>query len=420
MDNVTTQHLDEIVISLENTANNKGFVTYDDINNALSMSRVTPEDIEYILAALGSKNIETRKSDDVKPSADLGEKINNEVKKLISIGKQKGRLTYDEVGERLAVECEASAEQMEEVFKILASNGIVIYNNMPEYMRDDLDKIMREVSIDDPVKVYLKDIGKVPLLSMEEELELAKRMKEGDEEAKKRLSEANLRLVVSIAKRYVGRGMLFLDLIQEGNMGLMKAVEKFDCTKGFRFSTYATWWIRQAVTRAIADQARTIRIPVHMVETINKLIRANRMLVQKLGREPTVSELSEELQMSEDKVREIQRIAMDPVSLETPIGEEEDSHLGDFIEDDKAAAPQDVATFTILKEQLMAILDTLTPREEMVLRLRYGLDDGHPRTLEEVGKEFHVTRERIRQIEAKALRKLRHPQRSKRLRDYMD
>lgn len=235
MDNVTTQHLDEIVISLENTANNKGFVTYDDINNALSMSRVTPEDIEYILAALGSKNIETRKSDDVKPSADLGEKINNEVKKLISIGKQKGRLTYDEVGERLAVECEASAEQMEEVFKILASNGIVIYNNMPEYMRDDLDKIMREVSIDDPVKVYLKDIGKVPLLSMEEELELAKRMKEGDEEAKKRLSEANLRLVVSIAKRYVGRGMLFLDLIQEGNMGLMKAVEKFDCTKAFVF-----------------------------------------------------------------------------------------------------------------------------------------------------------------------------------------
>ena len=420
MDNVTTQHLDEIVISLENTAKNKGFVTYDDINNALSMSRVTPEDIEYILAALGSKNIEIRKSDDVKPSVDLGEKINNEVKKLISIGKQKGRLTYDEVGERLAVECEASAEQMEEVFKILASNGIVIYNNMPEYMRDDLDKIMREVSIDDPVKVYLKDIGKVPLLSMEEELELAKRMKEGDEEAKKRLSEANLRLVVSIAKRYVGRGMLFLDLIQEGNMGLMKAVEKFDCTKGFRFSTYATWWIRQAVTRAIADQARTIRIPVHMVETINKLIRANRMLVQKLGREPTVSELSEELQMSEDKVREIQRIAMDPVSLETPIGEEDDSHLGDFIEDDKAAAPQDVATFTILKEQLMAILDTLTPREEMVLRLRYGLDDGHPRTLEEVGKEFNVTRERIRQIEAKALRKLRHPQRSKRLRDYMD
>ena len=420
MDNVTTQNLDEIVISLENTAKTKNFVTYDDINNALSLSRVTPEDIEYILAALAAKNIEIRKSDEVPPSADLGDKINNEVKKLIAAGKQKGRLTYDEVGERLAVECEASAEQMEEVFKILAANGIVIYNNMPEFLRDDLDKIMREVSIDDPVKVYLKDIGKVPLLSVEEELELAKRMKEGDEEAKKRLSEANLRLVVSIAKRYVGRGMLFLDLIQEGNMGLMKAVEKFDCTKGFRFSTYATWWIRQAVTRAIADQARTIRIPVHMVETINKLIRANRMLVQKLGREPSVAELSEELQMSEDKVREIQRIALDPVSLETPIGEEDDSHLGDFIEDDKAAAPQDVATFTILKEQLMAILDELTPREEMVLRLRYGLDDGHPRTLEEVGKEFHVTRERIRQIEAKALRKLRHPQRRKLLSDYMN
>ena len=420
MDNVTTQNLDEIVVSLENTAKTKNFVTYDDINNALSLSRVTPEDIEYILAALAAKNIEIRKSDEVPPSADLGDKINNEVKKLIAAGKQKGRLTYDEVGERLAVECEASAEQMEEVFKILAANGIVIYNNMPEFLRDDLDKIMREVSIDDPVKVYLKDIGKVPLLSVEEELELAKRMKEGDEEAKKRLSEANLRLVVSIAKRYVGRGMLFLDLIQEGNMGLMKAVEKFDCTKGFRFSTYATWWIRQAITRAIADQARTIRIPVHMVETINKLIRANRMLVQKLGREPSVAELSEELQMSEDKVREIQRIALDPVSLETPIGEEDDSHLGDFIEDDKAAAPQDVATFTILKEQLMAILDELTPREEMVLRLRYGLDDGHPRTLEEVGKEFHVTRERIRQIEAKALRKLRHPSRSRKLKDYLE
>lgn len=420
MDNVTTQHLDEIVLSLEKAAGDKKVITYDDVNNALSMSRVTPDDIEYIFAALKQKGIEVSKKEEEKSAPDLGDKIMNEVKKLISIGKQKGRLTYDEVGERLAVECEASAEQMEEVFRILAANGIVIYNNMPELLKDDLDKIMSEVSIDDPVKVYLKDIGKVPLLTMEEEMELAKRMKEGDEEAKKRLSEANLRLVVSIAKRYVGRGMLFLDLIQEGNMGLMKAVEKFDCTKGFRFSTYATWWIRQAITRAIADQARTIRIPVHMVETINKLIRANRTLVQQLGREPTVSELSKELDMPEDKVREIQRIAMDPVSLETPIGEEDDSHLGDFIEDDKAAAPQDVATFTILKEQLMAILDTLTPREEMVLRLRYGLDDGHPRTLEEVGKEFHVTRERIRQIEAKALRKLRHPQRSKKLRDYMD
>ena len=420
MDNVTNQHLDEIVLSLEKAAGDRKSITYDDVNNALSVSRVTPDDIEYIFAALKQKGIEVSKKEEEKDSPDLGEKIMNEVRKLVAIGKQKGRLTYDEVGERLAVECEASAEQMEEVFRILAANGIVIYNNMPELLKDDLDKIMNEVSVDDPVKVYLKDIGKVPLLTMEEETELAKRMKDGDEEAKKRLSEANLRLVVSIAKRYVGRGMLFLDLIQEGNMGLMKAVEKFDCTKGFRFSTYATWWIRQAITRAIADQARTIRIPVHMVETINKLIRANRTLVQQLGREPTVAELIKELDMPEDKVREIQRIAMDPVSLETPIGEEDDSHLGDFIEDDKAAAPQDVATFTILKEQLMAILDTLTPREEMVLRLRYGLDDGHPRTLEEVGKEFHVTRERIRQIEAKALRKLRHPQRSKKLRDYMD
>ena len=420
MDNVTNQHLDEIVLSLEKAAGDRKTITYDDVNNALSVSRVTPDDIEYIFAALKQKGIEVSKKEEEKDSPDLGEKIMNEVRKLVALGKQKGRLTYDEVGERLAVECEASAEQMEEVFRILAANGIVIYNNMPELLKDDLDKIMNEVSVDDPVKVYLKDIGKVPLLTMEEETELAKRMKDGDEEAKKRLSEANLRLVVSIAKRYVGRGMLFLDLIQEGNMGLMKAVEKFDCTKGFRFSTYATWWIRQAITRAIADQARTIRIPVHMVETINKLIRANRTLVQQLGREPTVAELSKELDMPEDKVREIQRIAMDLVSLETPIGEEDDSHLGDFIEDDKAAAPQDVATFTILKEQLMAILDTLTPREEMVLRLRYGLDDGHPRTLEEVGKEFHVTRERIRQIEAKALRKLRHPQRSKKLRDYMD
>ncbi len=416
----TTQHLDEIVLSLEKASGDKKTITYDDVNGALSMSRVTPDDIEYIFSALAAKGIEVSKKEENKAAPDLDEKIMNEVKKLISIGKQKGRLTYDEVGERLAVECEANAEQMEEVFRILAANGIVIYNNMPEFLKDDLDKIMSEVSVDDPVKVYLKDIGKVPLLTMEEEMELAKRMKDGDEEAKKRLSEANLRLVVSIAKRYVGRGMLFLDLIQEGNMGLMKAVEKFDCTKGFRFSTYATWWIRQAITRAIADQARTIRIPVHMVETINKLIRANRTLVQQLGREPTVSELSKELDMPEEKVREIQRIALDPVSLETPIGEEDDSHLGDFIEDDKAAAPQDVATFTILKEQLMAILDTLTPREEMVLRLRYGLDDGHPRTLEEVGKEFHVTRERIRQIEAKALRKLRHPQRSKKLRDYME
>ena len=276
------------------------------------------------------------------------------------------------------------------------------------------------ISIEDPVRMYLKEIGKVPLLSAEEEIELAKRMENGDQEAKKRLAEANLRLVVSIAKRYVGRGMLFLDLIQEGNLGLIKAVEKFDFHKGFKFSTYATWWIRQAITRAIADQARTIRIPVHMVETINKLIRISRQLLQELGREPTAEELAVEMQMPEEKVREIMKIAQEPVSLETPIGEEEDSHLGDFIPDDDIPAPAEAAAFTLLKEQLMEVLDTLTEREEKVLRLRFGLDDGRARTLEEVGKEFNVTRERIRQIEAKALRKLRHPSRSKKLKDYLE
>ena len=289
-----------------------------------------------------------------------------------------------------------------------------------EKEKDYIDKIINEVSIDDPVKMYLKDIGRVPLLMPEEEITLAKLMIEGDEEAKKKLSEANLRLVVSIAKRYVGRGMLFLDLIQEGNLGLMKAVEKFDHTKGFKFSTYATWWIRQAITRAIADQARTIRIPVHMVETINKQIRVSRLLLQELGREPTPEEIALKMNVSVYRVREIQKIAQDPVSLETPIGEEEDSHLGDFIEDDHATAPSDVAAFAMLKEQLIGVLDTLTPREEKVLRLRYGIDDGRPRTLEEVGKEFNVTRERIRQIEAKALRKLRHPSRSKKLKDFLE
>ena len=348
------------------------------------------------------------------------------IKTLIAIGQKKGVLSYKEIADALS-EIDLDVKQIEKVYETLEHLGIELVEDLDRELaeiqtnEEEIDLSIPEgVGLDDPVRMYLKEIGKVPLLSSDEEIELAERMHNGDETAKKRLSEANLRLVVSIAKRYVGRGMLFLDLIQEGNLGLIKAVEKFDYTKGYKFSTYATWWIRQAITRAIADQARTIRIPVHMVETINKLIRANRTLVQQLGREPTVAELSKELDMPEDKVREIQRIAMDPVSLETPIGEEDDSHLGDFIEDDKAAAPQDVATFTILKEQLMAILDTLTPREEMVLRLRYGLDDGHPRTLEEVGKEFHVTRERIRQIEAKALRKLRHPQRSKKLRDYMD
>ena len=314
---------------------------------------------------------------------------------------------------------DTDAGQMDLVYKSLNEAGIQIVD---EDQRDKelFEQALSDIGLDDPVKMYLKDIGRVPLLSADEEVELAKRMQENDEAAKKRLSEANLRLVVSIAKRYVGRGMLFLDLIQEGNLGLMKAVEKFDYQKGFKFSTYATWWIRQSITRAIADQARTIRIPVHMVETINKLTRVQRVLLQELGREPTPSEIAEKMGVTEDRVREIQKIAQDPVSLETPIGEEEDSHLGDFIEDEKTITPSESVAFTMLKEQLLGVLDTLTPREEKVLRLRYGIDDGKPRTLEEVGKEFNVTRERIRQIEAKALRKLRHPSRSKRLKDFLE
>ena len=339
--------------------------------------------------------------------------LKTEIDKLISMGKANGSVTEEEIISKLE-KISVTPEEMEEVFKALAEAKITIKENVPDA---ELDKII-EGSVDDSVKMYLKDIGKVALLTAEDEVELAKRMEEGDEEAKKILSEANLRLVVSIAKRYVGRGMQFLDLIQEGNLGLMKAVEKFDYTKGFKFSTYATWWIRQAITRAIADQARTIRIPVHMVETINKQVRATRQLLQKLGREPSPEEIAEYLGCPEEKVREIQKIAQDPVSLETPIGEEEDSHLGDFIEDDRALSPSDVAEGNMLKEQLIQVLNTLTPREEKVLRLRYGLDDSHPRTLEEVGKEFNVTRERIRQIEAKALRKLRHPNRLKKLKDF--
>ena len=312
-----------------------------------------------------------------------------------------------------------TATQIDFVYKAIGDAGIQIVD---EDQRDKelFEQALSDIGLDDPVKMYLKDIGRVPLLSAEEEVDLAKRMQEEDESAKKRLCEANLRLVVSIAKRYVGRGMLFLDLIQEGNMGLMKAVEKFDYQKGFKFSTYATWWIRQSITRAIADQARTIRIPVHMVETINKLTRVQRVLLQELGREPTPAEIAEKMGVTEDRVREIQKIAQDPVSLETPIGEEEDSHLGDFIEDEKTATPSDSVATTMLKEQLLNVLDTLTPREEKVIRLRYGIDDGKPRTLEEVGREFNVTRERIRQIEAKALRKLRHPSRSKKLKDFLE
>ena len=328
------------------------------------------------------------------------------------------RITFDELEAKLE-KLTLTAEQNAELYRYLEENGVKIVDTFDKD-NSALYKSIGDVAVDDPVKMYLKDIGKVPLLSTEEEAELAKRMLDGDEDAKQKLSEANLRLVVSIAKRYVGRGMLFLDLIQEGNLGLMKAVEKFDYTKGFKFSTYATWWIRQAITRAIADQARTIRIPVHMVETINRQVRAQRALLQELGREPTPEEIADYMGISADKVVEIQKIAQDPVSLETPIGEEEDSHLVDFIEDTKTIAPSEMAAQSMLREQLIAALHKLTPREEKVIRLRYGLDDGRTRTLEEVGKEFNVTRERIRQIEAKALRKLRNPSKSKKLRDYLE
>jgi len=350
------------------------------------------------------------------------------VRELIETGKSKGVLTYKEIVELLG-DVELDSEQFDRILDTLSGLNIEVVKDdalpEPSIVADNQDEeidisVPEGVSIDDPVRMYLKEIGKVPLLSADEEIELAQRMEQGDIEAKKRLSEANLRLVVSIAKRYVGRGMLFLDLIQEGNLGLIKAVEKFDYRKGYKFSTYATWWIRQAITRAIADQARTIRIPVHMVETINKLIRVSRQLLQEFGREPLPEEIAEEMGISEDKVREIIKIAQEPVSLETPIGEEEDSHLGDFIPDDDAPAPAEAAAFTLLKEQLMSVLSTLTPREEMVLKLRFGLEDGRARTLEEVGREFKVTRERIRQIEAKALRKLRHPSRSRKLKDSID
>ncbi|WP_033541084.1 RNA polymerase sigma factor RpoD [Planococcus sp. CAU13] len=353
-------------------------------------------------------------------------------KQLIEAGKKSGELNYEQIADKLAV-FEMESDQVEEFIDQLEGHGIELERKSDD--EEHLDRLMKPteekfdlndlsvppgVKINDPVRMYLKEIGRVDLLKAEEEVRLAKLIEQGDEEAKKRLAEANLRLVVSIAKRYVGRGMLFLDLIQEGNMGLIKAVEKFDYSKGFKFSTYATWWIRQAITRAIADQARTIRIPVHMVETINKLIRVQRQLLQDLGREPSPEEIGEEMDLLPEKVREILKIAQEPVSLETPIGEEDDSHLGDFIEDSDAQSPSDHAAYELLKEQLEDVLDTLTDREENVLRLRFGLDDGRTRTLEEVGKVFGVTRERIRQIEAKALRKLRHPSRSKRLKDFLE
>ena len=363
-------------------------------------------------------------------------KYEEKIKTLLAMAKKKKNvLEYQEFSDHFA-DLHLEEEQMDEILDALEKSGIDVLritddDDIPdeELLLSDEDEVDMEnldlsipdgISIEDPVRMYLKEIGKVPLLSAEEEIELAKRMENGDQEAKKRLAEANLRLVVSIAKRYVGRGMLFLDLIQEGNLGLIKAVEKFDYRKGYKFSTYATWWIRQAITRAIADQARTIRIPVHMVETINKLIRVSRQLLQELGREPTPEEISEEMGMPVDRVREILKISQEPVSLETPIGEEEDSHLGDFIQDDNVPVPAEAASFTLLREQLVEVLGTLTEREQKVLRLRFGLDDGRARTLEEVGKEFNVTRERIRQIEAKALRKLRHPSRSRKLKDYLD
>ena len=368
-------------------------------------------------------------------------KFSEKLVELLELAKKKKNvLEYQEISDFFKDQS-LEVEQMEKVLDFLEASGVDVLRisgNDEELILDDdadiekmddeeeieLDKIdlsvPEGVSIEDPVRMYLKEIGKVSLLTADEEIELAKRMEQGDEEAKKRLAEANLRLVVSIAKRYVGRGMLFLDLIQEGNLGLIKAVEKFDYRKGYKFSTYATWWIRQAITRAIADQARTIRIPVHMVETINKLIRVSRQLLQELGREPTPEEIAEEMKMPVDRVREILKISQEPVSLETPIGEEEDIHLGDFIQDDNVPVPADAAAFTLLKEQLIEVLGTLTEREQKVLRLRFGLDDGRARTLEEVGKEFNVTRERIRQIEAKALRKLRHPSRSRKLKDYLD
>jgi len=377
------------------------------------------------MAEGGNNNMEQKMNRKAaKPKDDKKDKNSKmvAVKELIDKGKKNGSLTYKEIMETLE-QIDLSPEQIEKIYEVFEMANVEIIGdvNDTDTGHEEIDLSVPEgIAIDDPVRMYLKEIGKVPLLSSEQEITYAREIEEGNQKSKKKLAEANLRLVVSIAKRYVGRGMLFLDLIQEGNLGLIKAVEKFDYRKGYKFSTYATWWIRQAITRAIADQARTIRIPVHMVETINKLIRVQRQLLQELGRDPFPEEISKVMELPVEKVREIQKIAQEPVSLETPIGEEEDSHLGDFIPDDEALAPAEAAAFTMLKEQLISVLDTLTPREEKVLRLRFGLDDGRARTLEEVGKEFNVTRERIRQIEAKALRKLRHPSRSKKLKDYLD
>ena len=375
-----------------------------------------------------SKDVQKTEKTEKNAKTQKGKTLSKEevIAKIVEASKAKGVISYKEMSDILD-DYELKPEQMEKLYEVLEELNIDVIDEDAakledeETAKEELESaVPSNVSIDDPVRMYLKEIGKVPLLTAEEEKKLAIRMGQGDETAKQKLAEANLRLVVSIAKRYVGRGMLFLDLIQEGNLGLIKAVEKVDYTKGYKFSTYATWWIRQAITRAIADQARTIRIPVHMVETINKLVRVSRQLLQEYGRDPLPEELAREMNIPEEKVREILKIAQEPVSLETPIGEEEDSHLGDFLPDEDAPAPAEAAAFTLLKEQLMDVLDTLTPREMKVLKLRFGLEDGRARTLEEVGKEFQVTRERIRQIEAKALRKLRHPSRSKKLRDYLE
>ena len=391
------------------------------------MARAKKESEEIVEEVKETKSRKGKKVEDSKTTEDTNKKVQD----IVAKAKEKGEITYGELATQLG---EINPEQIDKVFDAFEEIGV-------DVLKDDLDEepdledleevedIKLEdintmnfdgINIDDPVRMYLREIGKIPLLTFEEELELAKQVIEGNEDAKQKLAESNLRLVVSIAKKYVGRGMLFLDLIQEGNMGLIKAVEKFDYQKGYKFSTYATWWIRQAITRAIADQARTIRIPVHMVETINKLIRTSRHLLQQLGREPSPEEIAQEMEIPVERVMEIQKIAQDPVSLETPIGEEDDSHLGDFIQDEDSPAPQDSAAYTLLKEQLEEVMNTLTPREAKVLKLRFGLEDGRARTLEEVGREFMVTRERIRQIEAKALRKLRHPSRSKKLKDYMN
>ena len=389
-------HSSQIVTNLLKKGQlNGGTLTYGELVEALQKQDLSPDDIEELYDTFSQTGIEI--VDDDNPSDKKDDREDSET------------MTVESIESEDAEEPIIAVENAENADASKRTDEVEMDLSVPE-----------GVTIDDPVRMYLKEIGRVPLLTAQEEVELAKQMEAGDEEAQKRLAEANLRLVVSIAKRYVGRGMLFLDLIQEGNLGLIKAVEKFDYNKGYKFSTYATWWIRQAITRAIADQARTIRIPVHMVETINKLIRVSRNLLQKLNRDPTAEEIAEEMDISVERVREIMKIAQEPVSLETPIGEEEDSHLGDFIEDQEAQAPADAASFLLLKEQLEEVLSTLTPREMKVLRLRFGLDDGRARTLEEVGQSFGVTRERIRQIEAKALRKLRHPSRSKKLKDFLD